>query len=213
MTRRRRGLRRRDKRALLVGLALLVPAVLFRAGIAPWMEYRSDLRDTLAAERDALVREQFAIAQAQRDPDRGERYAELLDAAEPWLLGGSTQMAASGALSRLVTQMGSRAGILIQEIQTRDGDETGDGIAPVIVAVRALGDLEGLLRFLHDVENGELLLEVRELTLQTAGRNDGDLERGQLMTAGLVITGLRLDAGDSGDALGSVVTASLGGDR
>jgi hypothetical protein len=48
--------------------------------------------------------------------------------------------------------------------------------------------LEGFSRFLHAIENGTLLLEVSELTLRPAGVNDGDLERGQLMSAGMVIT-------------------------
>jgi len=156
-------------------------------------------------ERDLLARERTAIAEAATEPERDASLGSALTAAEPWLLDGASAMAASGGLSRLLTALGLDAAILIQEVQTRPAADAAGMLEPVSVTVRALGDLEGLQRFLHAIENGELLLVIDELSLRPAGTNDGDLERGQLMSAGFVVTGFRL----AEPATDPVMTASV----
>lgn len=185
---RRPRLRARDKRALVLGLVVITPFAAYRVAIEPWLTYRNGLSETLVAERDLLARERTLIRGAAAMPARVGEMETALTEVQPWLLGGATSMAATGQLTRIATDAAQSTGILLQEVQGREPNSTAT-LREISIAVRALGDLEGLARFLYSVENGEELLQVRELALRVAGMNDGDLERGQLMSAGLIIAG------------------------
>jgi hypothetical protein len=199
MTRRR--LRARDRRALALGLILIAPVAAYRAGLEPWLAYRAGVSDALQAERDLLVREQSAVEGASKLPVYAEVLRAELREAEPWLLEGDAQMAVAGALTRHVTGAAQAAGILIQRVDTRDPDAAGGLLRATSLSLRILGDLEGLTTFLHMLESGTLMLRVDELSLRLAGVNDGDLERGQLMAAGLVVTGYWLDQPNEAEAV------------
>lgn len=185
----RRRLRARDRRAIALGLILIAPFACYRVAIGPWLKYRGGLRDALTAERDVYAREQAAVNDLGRLRSEQEGLQDALAVADPWLLSGPSEVTIAGRLTRRVTEVGPVAGILIQDVVARDPGAGGGNLRAVSVGVRALGDLEGITRFLHDLENGEELLHVTELTIRAAGINDGDLERGQLMSAGMVVTG------------------------
>jgi hypothetical protein len=89
-----------------------------------------------------------------------------------------------------LTELGRASGVLVQEIQARVSEEGSGSLQAVAVSLRALGDLEGLARLLHGIESARALLVTSELTLRPAGVNDGDVERGQLMSLGVVVSGL-----------------------
>lgn len=188
MTRRRR-LKARDRRALVLGLLLVTPVAGYRVVVAPWLADTAELRASLAAERSLLARELAVVDGAAALPAAAADLQTELDGVRPWLLDAATALAASGALSRDVAAHAEDAGILIQEVQGRDGGEDVGAVHASSLAVRALGDLEGILRFLHALENEPTLLTVGELSLRTAGVNDGDLEQGQLMSLALVVSG------------------------
>lgn len=186
---RRRRLRARDRRAIVIGLIVIAPAAAYRVGVEPWMSYRSGLHDALVAERDLYARELAAIRDTERWTEERTSFAASLDRARPWLLTATSDVAASGRLTRLVSEAGQGANILVQEVRAVETDAPSPTLGVASVAVRALGDLEGIARFLHALENGDRLLRVEELSLRPAGMNDGDLERGQIMAAGFVVTG------------------------
>jgi hypothetical protein len=195
-----RRLRPRDRRALLLGLAVLLPAAAYRVGVAPFLQYRSGLVEALAAERDLYARERSALSAASSNPDPEGSIRAVLQEAEPWILGGSSSLAATGTLSRLVTDAGRTSGILIHDVHTQNPADDAGPMKSAAISVRATGDLEGIARFLHAIENGGPLLKVVELSLRPAGLNDGDLERGQLLSASIVIEGLWItpDTGTEG---------------
>lgn len=185
----RRRLRARDRRAIIVGLVVIAPVAAFRVGVEPWWAYRQGLREAFVAERDLYARELAAIRDAPGWSDQRTRFVASLDRARPWLLTAADPVAAGSRLTRLVSEAGQGADILVQEVRATEADTPAAPLASASVAVRALGDLEGIARFLHALENGETLLRVSELSLRPAGMNDGDLERGQIMAAGVVVTG------------------------
>jgi len=182
-------LRARDRRALLLGLIVVTPFTGYRIAIEPWLTYRSGLQDALLAERDLLARERGLIQDADSGPISSADLESTLAQARPWLLAGTSRVAATGQLTRIATQAAQSVGVLVQEVQAGDPVSQVPGIEMMSISVRALGDLEGLTRFLFAMENSEPLLHVREVSLRTAGMNDGDLERGQLMSAGFVLVG------------------------
>jgi len=64
---------------------------------------------------------------------------------------------------------------------------------------------------LRALETGVYVVRVEELTLRPAGVNDGDLERGQLMAAGFVVTGYRLGGPAVADAVSYAGAVPEGG--
>lgn len=186
---KRPRLRARDRRALVLGLVVITPFAVYRVAVEPWLSYRGGLHDALLAERDLLARERAVVGDAADAPGRAAELKTTLAEAQPWLLGGSDPVAASGRLTRIATDAAQTAGILVQEIRAADTETEGLALREISISLRLLGDLEGLARFLFRLENGERLLRIEGLSLRTAGVNDGDLEWGQLMNAGVVLVG------------------------
>jgi hypothetical protein len=174
---------------VIIGLIAIAPFAAYRVAVEPWLAYRSGLRDALMAERDLFAREQGAIRDAATMPAEVSGLEDALSRVEPWLLDGAAAVAVTGRLTRRVTEVGQSVGILVQEVRTRDDAFRGAGLGEASVTVRAIGDLEGIARLLFAMENGEQLIRVEALSLRTAGMNDGDLERGQIMAAELVVSG------------------------
>jgi hypothetical protein len=169
---------------------LVAPVAAYRLAIEPWWTYRSGLVETLAAERDVYARELAAIRDAQGASARLADLDRELATANAWLLQGTSELAVSGALTRALPLLARSAGVLLQEIRAGDVAPLAESrLAEVPVTVRLLGDLEGIVQLLHQLENHERLLHVRDLNLRPAGVNDGDLERGQLMSAGFTVVG------------------------
>lgn len=194
---RRFRLKPRDRRALLVGLVVVAPVATFRVAISPWLSHVSELRRTLAAERGLLARERAMIVETQQLPERVRALDASLDSVRRWLLPGASAMDASGALSRYVTSLGKENGILVQQAETRPGGAVSGTLQSTSLSVRALGDLEGVVRLLHDLENGPRLLHVDALSIHPAGVNDGDLDRGELLSASLLVTGYWIGADEA----------------
>jgi hypothetical protein len=187
MTRRR--MKARDRRALVLGLIVVAPVAAYRQAAAPWLDHMSELRTSFDTERALLARERAAIRQAAEAPARMEALRAGLESAEPLLFPGASDVEVSGAMSRYVADWGAEERVLIQEVQAGRTEALSGALASSSLSVRALGDLEGLARFLHGLENGDRLVRVEELTLRAAGVNDGDVERGQLMSLGVMVTG------------------------
>lgn len=195
---KRRRLRARDRRALLLGLIAVTPFAVYRSAVGPWLTYRTGLRDALAAERDLLARERASIRDTASVPAQAGRVERLLAETEPWLLDGSSPVAAASRLTRLVTETAQSVGILVQEVRGRELVSPEPPLTEVSVTVRAIGDLEGLARLLFTMENEARLVRVSDLSLGAAGVNDGDLERGQLMSAAFTLVGYWRAPADAG---------------
>lgn len=194
-------LRQRDRRAILIAVVTLTPFALFRVAVSPWLSYRSGLHEAVEAERDLHVRE---LALLQEGEDRAASIQEvdgLLSSLDDWWLQTGTEVAATGRLTRRISDAGERAGILIQEVRALPIEPSASSVQPVSVAVIALGDLEGVVRLLLALEDRNELLRIEELSLELAGLNDGELARAQLMSIGFVLTGFDVDRVQPGEAL------------
>lgn len=206
---RRRRLKARDRRALVLGLMLIAPVAGYRLVLAPWLAHTAELRASLTAERGLLARELTVVAEAESLPAVAADLQGELNGARPWLLNGATALAASSILSRDIAVHAGDAGVLIQEVQGRDDGDFGV-LRVSSVSVRVLGDLEGVQRFLHALENERTLLTVGELSLRPAGVNDGDLERGQVMSLALVVSGYWMEPGTSPGGLPGPLSGAEG---
>lgn len=163
----------RDRRALALGVMVLVPVLLFRGAVQPYLRARAALAERLAAQRELLERELSVFAAAQRLPERRARVAGLLAADAPRMLPGGDPLAASAELVGYVGDAARRSHVLVSELQSRGSvaapaPET-DGLARLQVEVRGRTDFEGVLRFLQALERGPRLVRVDAVVIDGGG--------------------------------------------
>jgi len=186
----------RDRRAMLWGLAILVPSLGWVYALRPFRAALSDARDQVAVEREALARERSAILEASRNPARQRTADSAMHATEPRLFAGSNDVAASAELVAYLGDVAHDARIWLADAATRPAAALADGVRALRVEVRAESDFEGLLTFLQALERGGKLVRVERLdATRTARVGEEDIET---LAISATVVGYALAGGDSG---------------
>lgn len=210
-------LRQRDRRALAVGAAVLVPALLFTLGIRPFAHALAETREQLELQRDVLGRELALLAEAERYPTLMDRAEAVLEARIPRLLPGTDEVTATARLAGYLGEQTRRNRVLLQQSESRPAELLAGSVLAVQVELRALGDLEGLLSFLDALETGGTLVRVERLTIERQDRSGGV---GPYTTDPLVMSATvrgfavqRTDADRPAATAATAATMSTGDDR
>jgi hypothetical protein len=167
------GLAPRDRRALALGAALLGAALGVRLVVLPYRDALADVRLRVERERDLLQRERTLLAEVKRYPERMPAAERALLAEAPRLFGGPDLATASATLVNYVSTTALRHRVFVQQSASRAPATVGgagSGVARLQVDLRAVGDLEGILALMQDLERGPKLLTVETLTLGRAER-------------------------------------------
>lgn len=172
------GLRltRRDRRALLLGLAVLAPAVLYGSAVRPYANALADARRNLHSQRDLLARELTLLADARAFPAHLERIESALEALAPRLFTAPDPVAATGVLAGYVADAAQRSRVLLERSDPASPSQVDGDLARLEVQVRALGDLEGLLALLYALEHGPKLVRVEGIAIERASRPGRQLD-------------------------------------
>ena len=160
---------RRDRRALLLGVAVLAPFFLFQYGLQPYLAARADVNEQLRTQRDLLTRELALLAQADAYPEAAAASVAALEEIEPRLFSGPDEISASGALVSYLGGEAERHRVLLQQSETRAAETTAEGLLVLAVGLRGMSDLQGLLSFLHALETGGKLVRVEQLGITRSG--------------------------------------------
>lgn len=163
-------LRPRDRRALLLGAALLLPILLFGLVGRPYLHALSTTRAELQTQRELLARERTLLEEARAYPARMDDAEAGLRLEVPRLFGGTDELTMTAALAEVVAEEARRSRVLVQGIESREAAPVDEGVLALQVELRALGDLEGVLTFLHALEQGEKLIRVERLAIERAAR-------------------------------------------
>lgn len=163
------GLAPRDRRAILIGVTILFPAIVYVFGVKPYLAALSDVRDRVAIEQVALAGELDLLEAAGALPDEIQRASAEANRYENRLVRAPSQVLAEAALSAFLESSASRTRVLLEEI--RGGELGGDegpppGISLIRLHLRGESDLEGVMNFLDEIERSQLLLRVRGLALE-----------------------------------------------
>lgn len=158
----------RDRRAALLGAAVVGAALLQALVAAPFLGALAEARDALAAERALLARETELLASAAAYPGAFEAGAERLLAAAPRLMSGEDAGAGAAALAGYLRGTARMAPTHLVRLEPAPTREAGPGVRALPVAVAGEGDLEGILTFLHLLETGPKLLHLADLRLEAA---------------------------------------------
>lgn len=109
----------RDRRALTLGLAILVPALAWVWAVQPARTALAEMQDRLATERDALARERGAIAEAARSPERRRVADSALAAAQVRVFAGPNDVAAGASLVSYLGDVARRSNVWLASAATR----------------------------------------------------------------------------------------------
>jgi hypothetical protein len=162
-----------DRRALIIGAAIIVPSLLFVFGVKPYRAALSDVQAQLTVEREAFARERAAVSAAQRNPQMQHVADSAMQATAPRLFAGRDDVMASAEVATYIGETAKANHVWLQEAATRPATALDGGVRALHVEVRGESDLRGLLGFLKTLEGGGKLIRVQRLDISVqAGRSD-----------------------------------------
>ena len=156
----------RDRRALTLGAIIAVPSLLIPGAVKPYLTTLSSYRQEISDERDRLASEQRLIAGLPALPATRQKSLHQLDSEVSRLFQGSTDLAATGDLVQYIGSAAQATGVRLLQTETRPARLVLPDLQALQVAVRAEGDLDGILRFVHQLETGDKLVRVGDLSIE-----------------------------------------------
>jgi hypothetical protein len=187
------AMNKRDRRAIVVGLLVLLPGLIFIWAVRPYQSALSDARDQLATERATLARERLAIETARQNPRLQHIADSAMRAMRPRLFEGRDDVMASAELASYLGDVAHRTRVWLQDAGTRPATQTSDGVRTLKVEIRAESDLLGTLMFLQALERGEKLVRIDRLDISRSPR--ADAKEGETLSIAATISGFAV--GDS----------------
>ncbi|HVT38078.1 MAG TPA: type II secretion system protein GspM, partial [Gemmatimonadaceae bacterium] len=139
----------RDRRALLLGAAVLGPALFYVWGVKPYRVALDDARQQLAVERETLARERAAIAAARKNPLLQHLADSAMRATAPRLFQGRDDVMASAELASYLGDIARARHVWLQDAATRPAALSPSGVRTLKVEIRAESDLQGILSLLQ----------------------------------------------------------------
>ena len=197
-----RTLAPRERRTVIIGLLLVVPALLWIYGVRPYRAALAEARAEVAAQRDLLARELALLEDAERYPAAYRIADSALVRAAPRLFDESDDVLATARLTSYVAGQALGSRVLLQEAEAQSTQRTRDGIRRLQIEIRAESDTEGVLRFLSALERGTKLIVVDRISLT---REERTQMKGKPAVGVLVLT-----ATVSGFALGDPIAPGNG---
>jgi len=165
-----------ERRTVLIGLVVVVPALLWIYGVRPYREALAEARAEVAAQRDLLARELALLEDAERYPAAYRTADSALLRAAPRLFDETNDVLATARLTSYVAGQALGSRVLLQEAESQPAQRSRDGIRRLQIEIRAESDTEGMLRFLNSLERGAKLVVVDEIALD---REERSLARGR----------------------------------
>jgi Type II secretion system (T2SS), protein M subtype b len=167
----------RDRRAVMLGVGVLLPAFIFIWGVRPYLGALDDAHQELAAQTDALARERAAVTSARENPRLRQIADSAMQAIEPRLFAGRDDVMASALLASYVGDLAAKARVWLQDANTRPTTLSKDGVRALHVEIRGQSDLRGTLRFLQSLERGSKLVRIDKLDVtRTPNSTDDPME-------------------------------------
>jgi len=159
----------RDRRAILLGLAILVPASLWVLGVRPYRAALDQLRERTEAEGELLNRELALLESSVALPRAIDLAAEEAQWVRTRLVQGPGTILAEAELTEILEAAAVQSSVLLEEIRSGElarGEESPPGLELIRLHLSGESDLEGVLQFLDRIERSDLLLRIRGLALE-----------------------------------------------
>ena len=164
-----RNLAERDRRAVVTGLAILLPVLLWYFAARPYRSHLRDVQEHTVSERALLQREQELIARAATLPDAVAAAESDARRAEALLVRAPNTPLAEAELTSYLQSVATFSHVLLKELrgveQRRTETFPGD-VKPIRLSVSGESDLDGVITFFNRVETSPLLIRIREVQLE-----------------------------------------------
>lgn len=195
----------RDRRALLVGAALVLPVIFTTLVVRPWIRAATVRRAAIERECTLLLRERELLASAPRDRERLTVALHALDQAAPRLFGGSEAVTASAELARYLSDLVAESGLTLDDAESvlddpgafaapgarRRPRAPGDAfVRPLRVTIRAHGDAQSIVDFLRSVEHGERQVRIERVGITRSAGERSSAEATGALAFTATVTGL-----------------------
>ena len=164
----------RDRRAITLGLSILLPALFFVWVVKPYLATLSDARQQLSVERETLARERAAVAAAQRNPKLRQQADSAMRTMTPRLFEGRDGVMASAELASFLGDVARRDRVWLQDAATRPVVQSPAGVRTLRVDLRAESDLRGILAMLKSLETGNKLVRIDRLDISRVTKAASD---------------------------------------
>lgn len=183
---------RRERRVLVVGVAVIAGLIASSRGLPAWRAWQRDAIVSAAELAGEVARAEASVGALQATVDSLEARKERFVALAPLLVGVEPPAAAAGALAALVSGAAQSAGVRVSSIQV--GRDSADGAVVRRISVRAEleGDIRGVAALLETLERGPTLLAVRELSI-TQPDPAAPADRPETLRVQLLVEGLSVD--------------------
>jgi len=172
----------RDRRAVFLGLAVLLPALVYAFGIRPYLAALTDVREQTFQAQGLLARELELLERADELPETARLAREVASGVEGRMLQARSLVLAEAELTDFLEAAAYHSRVLLEEIRGGElarGEEPPSGLSLVRLHLRGESDLEGVLTFLDQLEKSDLLLRVRGLALEPEVSRPGSDEEDQ----------------------------------
>jgi hypothetical protein len=197
----RLNLSARDRRALTIAAAATAAMLTWTLGLSPFLDSVAHARERLDATRDMVARERQLLAEAGSFQELWQAAAALLLETAPRLFGGDSDGAAGAAFAGYLQAMAKQERVFLLQLEPLPTAAATGGLTALGVRLRGESDLEGMLRFLDDIEAGPKLVRVTQLQIDRASGRPGGADAGvltfQLTAVSYALAGPR--PGDSGE--------------
>jgi len=157
----------RDRRALLIGGAIVLGAVLVLRVVPSGVRSVLALRTRTLERVETLARVRDALAAAPALRDSLTEALGAVVALAPRLVDGRSSAEASASLSALVSLVARRHAVRLVRLDPLP-DSAAGAFRRVAVHAELEGDVRGLTRFLRAIETGDPLLTVPALAIHAS---------------------------------------------
>jgi hypothetical protein len=174
----------RERRTIMIALAVLATAVLVVYGILPYARRWTAREDLIAMRAEQVARLRWLAAnESSLQKASAARLALGTGIDRPRLLSGRSAALAASALQTVVQGYADESGITVRELNVAGApDSASAGVESIPATVSAIGDIWSVTDFVSRLQHGSTLIDIREI-----GVSPNPALRGELLQLSLVL--------------------------
>lgn len=158
----------RERRLIGAAGGILVLFLVHLLVISPFLSYRQDLQDEIAAHRDELENGRAYLARTADLTRQREQLQKMYQQVRSQLVPGDTPTLAAANLQNTLHGLATEKSVEIQSTQIMRDDTVGD-FRRIAVRITVTGDLKPLAEFLAGVEHGQTRVAIPFLEISRRG--------------------------------------------
>ena len=179
----------RDRRALVIGAAIIGVAILVLRGLPSGAHRLAELRRTAIERQATLARARSVLAGRLAARDSFEHVVAGIVGLAPHLLDGRTAPDAQASLSGLVSLAAGRHGVRVLRLDPVTVTDTAStAFGEVTVHAQLESDISGILKLIRALETADPVLTITSVDISApspaAGPKQPETLHGELIVAG-----------------------------